>query len=621
MRTKKTVVTVSLILILFVLAISSSQTSSNANDSNENQGNKGNQRVTPGIEVLMDDHLDWIQDKQVGLVTNMTGVSTELESSIDMLHEHPDIDLTALYGPEHGIRGDREAGEYIESYEDEETGLPVYSLYGPTWVPTEEMLEDVDVLLFDIQDIGSNVYTYIYTLGYVMEAAAEHDKEVIVLDRPNPIGGTRVEGPVRSAETVSFMGRFLLPVRHGMTVGELAVMWNHEYSMGVNLKVAEMDGWKRDMFFEDTELPWVMTSPNIPTKETAYLYAGTELVDDTSLSTGLGTTKPFELLGAPWIQGEALAAEMKNREIAGVNFRSAYYTPMFNKYEGELVGGVQVHIDNPADIDLVKLGLNLVDAMRDQNSEEFEMTPSYANLIGDPEVPDMIMDGMPVDDIIASWEDELDTWVEDVRNQYLMYPPYESGAGPYQPDGVLGILPLDLTASVGQEVDLTVNGYDENGEALDIDPSAVEWTVTNDIGYVEEGVFHAENEGTGIVTATYDDYAASREVEVSATYVENIRYGVHPGYTRIVMDLNKTINNYDIMEEEGTLKLQIPYGEIKGDLDKDGGTIQIANSPVISSIEYAAEEAMFLAVMNVEQDNIEYENPDFSSRIVIDLMH
>ena len=621
MRTWKTVMIVSLVMVFFVLAVSSSETSSNATDNNKNQGNKGNQRVTPGIEVFMNDHLDWVEGKQVGLVTNMTGVSTELKSSIDLLYDHPDVELTALYGPEHGIRGDREAGEYVESYVDEETGLPVYSLYGPTWVPTEEMLEDVDVLLYDIQDIGSNVYTYIYTLGFVMEAAAAHDKEVIVLDRPNPIGGSRVEGPVRSEDTVSFMGRFLLPVRHGMTVGELAVMWNHEYSMGVNLKVAEMDGWKRDMHFEDTELPWVLTSPNIPTKETAYLYAGTELVDDTSLSTGLGTTKPFELLGAPWIQGETLAAEMNNREIDGVKFRSAYFTPMFSKYEGELVGGVQVHIDDPAEIDLVELGLNLVDAMRDQNPEEFEMTPSYANLIGDPEVPDMIMDDVPVDEIIAFWEDELDTWVDEVRNQYLMYPPYDSGAQPYQPDGVLGILPLDLTASVGQEVDLTVKGYDKYGEALDIDPSEIEWTVSNDIGYVEDGVFHGENEGTGTVTAVYGDFEASREVEVSATYVENIRYGIHPGYTRIVLDLNKTINNHEITEEEGNLKVEIPYGEIAGDLDEEGGTIEISNSPVISSVDYAEEDDMFVAVLNLEQDNIDYETPDFSSRIVIDVMH
>lgn len=619
MRAWKTVMTVSLILVLFVLAVSSSKTSSNANNDLDNQGNNGNQRVSPGIEVFLDDHLDWVGGKQVGLVTNMTGVSSSLESSIDLLYEHPDVDLTALYGPEHGIRGDREAGEYVESYVDEETGLPVYSLYGPTWVPTEEMLEDVDVLLYDIQDIGSNVYTYIYTLGFVMEAAAAHDKEVIVLDRPNPIGGERVEGPVRSADAVSFMGRFLLPVRHGMTVGELAVMWNHEYSMGVNLKVAEMDGWKRFMHFEDTELPWVLTSPNIPAKETAYLYAGTELVDDTSLSTGLGTTKPFELLGAPWIQGEALAEEMNNRDISGVKFRSAYFTPMFNKYEGELVGGVQVHIDDPAEIDLVELGLNLVDAMRDQDPDKFEMTASYANLIGDPEVPDMIMDGVPVDEIIASWEDELNTWIDEVWNQYLLYPPYE--AGPYQPDGILGILPLDLTASVGQEVDLTVKGYDKHGEALDIDPSAIQWSVSNDIGYVEDGVFHAENEGTGTVTAVYGDYEASREVEVSTTYVENIRYGVHPGYTRVVLDLNKTINDYEMIEEEGILKVEIPYGVISGDLDQEGGTIEIANSPVISSVDYTEEDDTFTAVLNLEQESADYETPDFASRIVIDVMH
>src|SRR5690625_2646896 len=167
--------TVSLVMLLFILAISSSETSSNANGKSGNQDNNGNQRVTPGIEAFMNDHLDWVEGKQVGLVTNMTGVSSELESSIDLLYDHPDVDLTALYGPEHGIRGDREAGEYVESYVDEETGLPVYSLYRPTWVPTEEMLEDVDVLLYDIQDIGSNVYTYIYTLGFVMEADGTHE--------------------------------------------------------------------------------------------------------------------------------------------------------------------------------------------------------------------------------------------------------------------------------------------------------------------------------------------------------------------------------------------------------------------------------------------------------------
>lgn len=246
-------------------------------------------KVKPGIDVFLEEHLEWIEGKRVGLVTNPTGINQNMESAINLLYEHEDVNLTALFGPEHGIRGDRAAGEYIESYIDEQTGLPVYSLYGPTWHPSEEMLEDVDVLLYDMQDIGSNVYTYIYTLGFVMESAAEYGKEVIVLDRPNAIGGDRVEGPLRKADTVTYMGRYLLPVRHGMTAGELATMWNHEYGLGISLKVAQMDGWERTMHHEDTGLPWVFPSPNIPTPTTADLYAGTELVKESNASVGLGT--------------------------------------------------------------------------------------------------------------------------------------------------------------------------------------------------------------------------------------------------------------------------------------------------------------------------------------------
>ncbi|GAK03760.1 hypothetical protein JCM19037_2106 [Geomicrobium sp. JCM 19037] len=263
----------------------------------EHTEGKKDETVIPGVEVFLDEHLDWVKDQRVGLVTNMTGVDRNLDSTADLFYEHEDINMTAMYGPEHGIRGNVEAGEYIESYIDERTGLPVYSLYGPTWKPTEDMLEDVDVLVFDIQDIGSNVYTYIYTLGFLMEAAAEERMPVIVLDRPNAIGGERVEGPLRTADTVSFMGRYLLPVRHGMTAGELAVMWNHEHALGVDLRVAEMKGWERDMHFEDTGLPWVMTSPNIPTPDSATLYTGTILVANSNLSEGLGTTRPFELVG------------------------------------------------------------------------------------------------------------------------------------------------------------------------------------------------------------------------------------------------------------------------------------------------------------------------------------
>ncbi|WP_147358290.1 MULTISPECIES: DUF1343 domain-containing protein [Clostridia] len=469
----------------------------------------------PGIEVLLDDPLKWVQDKRVGLITNHTGISSDLESSIDLLYNHPEVKLTALYGPEHGIRGDRKAGEYVESYLDEKTGLPVYSLYGPTWKPTEEMLEDVDVLLFDIQDIGSNVYTYIYTLGFAMEAGAEHDKQLIVLDRPNPIGGTKVEGPVRSKDAVSFMGRFLLPVRHGMTIGELAVMWNHEYSMGVDLKIAKLKGWKRNMYFSDTGLPWVMTSPNIPTEKTAYLYTGTELLDDTSLSTGLGTTRPFELVGAPWIDSEALVEEMGNRGILGVKFRPAYFTPMFGKYEGELVTGVQVHLNDPEKVDLVALGLNLVDSMRDQSPDKFEMTGSYTNLIGNTDVPEMIKKNMPIDRIIASWKEGLDEWIKNVRNKYLMYPPFPAETKPYRPKGILGISPLDLAVSPGQTIALAVKGYDKHGKGLEIDPHLIDWTVSNDIGYVENSTFHAVKKGNAQITATYGKYKANRKAIVS----------------------------------------------------------------------------------------------------------
>lgn len=582
-------------------------------------GDQPKGKVVPGIEVFLDKHLDWVEGKRVGLITNPTGINRQLESDADLLYEHPDVNLTALFGPEHGIRGDQPAGEYVESYIDEKTGLPVYSLYGPTWKPTAEMLENVDVLLFDIQDIGSNVYTYIYTLGFAMEAAAQYDKELIILDRPNAIGGDRVEGPVRSPETVSFMGRFLLPVRHGMTVGELATMWNHEYSLGVDLKVAKMKGWKRTMHYEDTGLPWVQTSPNIPTTSTANLYAGTELLDNTSASTGLGTTRPFELVGAPWIDGEALADELNGRNIQGVRFRAAYFTPQFSKYEGELVAGVQVHIDDAHEINLVALGMHLVDAMRDQDPEKFEIYSSYGELIGDPEVRSMLLADRPVEDIIQSWQEDLNHWKKNVRNQYLMYGPYPKQAHPYKKQAVLGILPLNLEVAPGEETELAVHGVDENGNALDISGEEVEWRVEGNIGTVENGALIPANPGKGRVMATFNGLTASREVTVAANTVSNIRYGIHSSFTRIVFDLNKN-TDYDIREEEGQLIVRIPYANTGGELE-ESGTIEINHSPVVSGIQYQLEDDTFVAAFQLKSESVEYETPFFSNRIVVDVMH
>ncbi|WP_249308500.1 exo-beta-N-acetylmuramidase NamZ family protein [Lederbergia citrea] len=584
--------------------------------------NEGSSKVQPGIEVLLESHLDWIKDKRVGLVTNPTGVDSNLVSTVDLLFEHPDVNLTALFGPEHGIRGDQPAGAYVESYTDERTGLPVYSLYGSTWKPSKEMLENVDVLLFDIQDVGSNVYTYIYTLGFVMEAAAEFDKEVIVLDRPNPTGGVRVEGPVRNAEAVSFMGRFLLPVRHGMTVGELATMWNHEYSLGVNLKVAKMKGWKRTMHFKETGLPFVLTSPNIPTTETAFLYTGTELVDDTSLSTGLGTTKPFELLGAPWINGQELADDLNGRGIDGVSFRSAYFTPMFGKYQGQRVGGVQVHIDDEEQVNLVELGLQLVDAMKDQNPKKFEISSSYDSLIGDKRVRPMILEDRPVKEIMGLWKNELDDWVKNTRNHFLLYGPYPEKAQPYKPETVLGILPHNLELAPGQTKDLTVIGFDKNGNKLDVNPSLIKWEVKGEVGSIKGNTFTAQKAGTGLVTAKYKDTQANRNVVVAQNIINNIRHSVNPDYARVVFDLNKD-TEYQISEEENQLILTVPYAEIGPPLSSnEAKTVTIANSPVISKVTFEIIDGhMFEARFHLKVNKVSYMDPYFSNRIVIDLLN
>src|SRR5699024_10523271 len=237
---------------------------------------------SPGVEVLLNEELDQLQDKNVGLITNPTGVDQELNSIVDTLHNHPDVNLVSLYGPEHGVRGSEQAGDYVEFYIDERTGLPVYSLYGETRKPTPEMLEDVDVLLFDIQDVGTRFYTYIYTMAYAMEAAAENDIEFIVLDRPNPIGGVNVEGPVLNPDYESFVGLYPIPLRHGMTVGELALLFNDEFDIGVDLSVVEMNGWERSMYYDDIPLEWVLPSPNMPTLDTAMVYPGAALIEGTN---------------------------------------------------------------------------------------------------------------------------------------------------------------------------------------------------------------------------------------------------------------------------------------------------------------------------------------------------
>lgn len=380
-----------------------------------------------GIDVLVNEHLDELEGKNVGLITNPTGVDQDLNSIVDFLHQNDKVNLVALYGPEHGVRGGAQAGEDVDYYMDERTGLPVYSLYGDTKKPTPEMLEDVDVLLFDIQDVGARFYTYIYTMAYAMEAAAENDIKMIVLDRPNPISGGNVQGPVLDKDYASFVGMYPIPQQHGMTVGELAELFNEEFDIHANLEVMKMHGWERSMYYDDTTLPWVMPSPNMPTLDSAIVYPGTALIEGTNISEGRGTTKPFELIGAPFINGEDLAEQLSKADLPGVRFRAAYFTPQFSKHEGELSGGIEIYVTDRNSYESVETGLTIVKTIHDMYPDDFEFRKEddsgvsfFDQLIGNGWVRKKIEEGASVEEIVNEWEADLDDF-KDLRREYLLY--------------------------------------------------------------------------------------------------------------------------------------------------------------------------------------------------------
>jgi uncharacterized protein YbbC (DUF1343 family) len=380
-----------------------------------------------GVEVLLDEQKDLIKGKRVGLITNPTGVDQNLNSIVDLLYNDPDVELTALYGPEHGVRGDAQAGSYVEYYIDEATGLPVYSLYGQTRKPTPEMLENIDVLLFDIQDVGTRFYTYIYTMAYAMEAAQKNGIPFIVLDRPNPLGGQKVEGPVLDPHYASFVGNYPIPLRHGMTVGELATLFNEEFEIGADLTVVQMNGWKRNMYYHDTPLQFVMPSPNMPTFETALVYPGAALIEGTNVSEGRGTTKPFELIGAPFVNSTEFAAALNELNLPGVKFRAASFTPTFSKHSGKLSHGVQIHITNKQPYDPIVTGLHIVKTLHDMYPNDFEFRARnsagisfFDNLIGNGWVMDAIKNGESIKSIEKQWEHDLKEF-EQLRKGFLLY--------------------------------------------------------------------------------------------------------------------------------------------------------------------------------------------------------
>jgi uncharacterized protein YbbC (DUF1343 family) len=339
--------------------------------------------------------------------------------------------LKALFGPQHGIRGETQDNMIEwESFVDRRTGLQVWSLYGKSRKPSEEMLADLDALVFDLQDVGTRVYTFIYTMALAMEAARECNLRFIVLDRPNPINGFQVEGAVLESEYRSFVGMFPIAMRHGMTVGELASMFNREFGIGCELDVVRMEGWRREMWYEDAGLPWVMPSPNIPTVKTAVVYPGSVLLEGTELSEGRGTTRPFEIVGAPYIEPFEMVERLMAENLPGVVFRPLSFQPTFNKFAGEVCGGVQIHVTDRSSFKPFLTGAAIISAIRSLYPDKFGWKrPPYEYVFdklpfdviaGASQLRQQIEIGTSLAEIEMSWQPSLDRFVER-RREYLLY--------------------------------------------------------------------------------------------------------------------------------------------------------------------------------------------------------
>ncbi len=397
--------------------------------------------VQLGIDRLAADGFSILAGKRVGLVTNPTGLTGDMRPTIDVLATAPNVRLVALFGPEHGVRGDIAAGAKVEDARDPRTGLPVFSLYGKTRKPTPEMLAGVDVLVYDIQDIGSRSYTFISTLALVMEAAAEHGKAVVVLDRPNPLGGERVEGRPLDPRFTSFVGQLPIPYVHGMTTGELARMINGEGWLPVansaapatsaprrqcDLTVVPLSGWTRSMLWDDTGLTWTPTSPHIPRADSAFFYAATGIFGELGvISEGVGYTLPFEVAGMPGLDAERLADELNGRRLPGVWFRPLYFRPFYGRFEKKDCGGVQVLLTDRRRVELTAIDLHIMDAVRrlrpDVRFFDGQRDAMFDKVCGSDGVRQRFIDGRPIDEILAFWREGVAEFVQR-RQPYLLYP-------------------------------------------------------------------------------------------------------------------------------------------------------------------------------------------------------
>ncbi len=404
-------------------------------------------KVKLGLEVLLEKRLDLIRGKRIGLITNPSGIDSHFRTTIDLLARNPEISLVALYGPEHGVRGNFVAGEYVPFSFDEKYRLPVFSLYGQSMkpepgmlknidefmrsfdtreagkTPEKSMLKDIDVMIYDIQDVGMRVYTYIATMAYAMLACAESGIDFVVLDRPDPINGVDTEGPILEYPTFSsYVGLYPIPLRTGLTMGEMARLFNEKFAAKkAKLTVIPMEGWRRSMWYDETSLPWVFPSPNIPTLDTATVYPGQVSFEGTNVSEGRGTTRPFELFGAPWIDGFELAKRLNDLKIEGVIFREAWFTPTYSKFEGKLCGGAQLHVIDRGRYHPLATSLNIIKTIRDMYPRDFEFHKEYFDkLMGTARVREALESGRPVEEITRSFADGLAGFAE-LRKACLLY--------------------------------------------------------------------------------------------------------------------------------------------------------------------------------------------------------
>jgi uncharacterized protein YbbC (DUF1343 family) len=388
-------------------------------------------RTRLGVEALLNERIDLIRGQRVGLVCNQASVLPELAHLADVFHARDEFELTTLFGPQHGIRGDVQDNMIeTEHTRDARTGIPIYSLYSETREPTEEMLENIDTIVFDLQDVGCRIYTFVYTMANCMRAAKKFGKRVIVCDRPNPINGNTIEGNITEHEFKSFVGQFELPTRHGMTTGELAKMFNEYFGIGCDLEVVKMEGWQRGMWFEETNLPWVLPSPNIPTVDTCVVFPATVHVEGTELSEGRGTTKPFELNGAPFIDPWVWVAELEKFNFAGVAFRHSFFRPTFQKWAGQTCGGLQIHVTDREAFTPVIVGIAMIKTAYDLYTEHFEWKRDAYEYVFDKNPFDVVCGTDKIRKQIeadASLEEVEDSWAEglksfaEVRKSYLLY--------------------------------------------------------------------------------------------------------------------------------------------------------------------------------------------------------